>query len=123
MAEKQQPGGFVPPNGNYPSAPPSYQQVMGAQYPDPNKGQIAQGYSTPYPTASGAPPYFQQQGQQNMAQYPNYSQQPQNPNNGGYAYPGKPTPNAVMSYQPPTGYAPYPKVKLYMPLKLIQVIF
>ena len=120
MAEKQQPsGGFVPPTGNYPSAPPSYQQLYGAQDPDPNKGQIAQGYSTPYPTASGAPPYYQQQGQPNMAQYPNYLQQPQAQDNAGYPYPGKPTQNAGMSCQPPTGYAPYPKVKLYIPLKLI----
>jgi len=109
MAEKQQPGGFVPQNGSYPSAPPSYQQAYGAQYPDPNIGQMAPSYSVPYPTASGAPPYYQQV-QQGMAPYPNHSQQPQAPINAGYPYPGGPMPNAPMgSHQPPVGYAPYPK--------------
>ena len=32
MAEKRQPGGFMQPNGNLPSAPPSYQDTFGGQY-------------------------------------------------------------------------------------------
>ena len=107
MAEKGQPGGFIQPNANLPSAPPSYQDTFGAQYQDPSRGQNVAGYSAPYPTASGAPPYYQQ-GQQGMTPYPNYSQPP---NNASYAYPGGPMPSSAMGQQPaPTGYSPYPKV-------------
>jgi len=105
MAEK---GGFYQPNSSFPSAPPSYQDTFGAQYQDPAKNQNAAAYSAPYPTASGAPPYYQQ-GQQGMAPYPNYAQPPQAPNHASYPYPGGPMPKAPMGQQPPTGYAPYPK--------------
>ena len=128
MAEKQQPGGFMPPNSGMPSAPPSYQETYGAQYTDPSKGQPTAGYGAPYPTASGAPPYYQQQGQQAMAPYPNYSQPFQPPSNSGYPYPGGAVPNAQMGApgypyaggvmpnsqaQQPPGHvqSPYPKVR------------
>ena len=121
MAEKGQPGGFVQPNSNLPSAPPTYQEAFGAQYQDPSRGQnAAAGYSAPYPTASGAPPYYQQ-GQQGMAPYPNYSQPPQLPHNASYPYPGGPMPNAPVGQQPPTGYAPYPKVKTELNFKQITI--
>ena len=109
MAGNGQPGGVLPPNSNLPSAPPSYQDTFGAQYQDPSKGQMAGGNSVPYPTASGAPPYYNQ-GQQGMAPYPNYSQPYQVPSNRGYTCPGGPMPNPQMGQQPPSGYSPYPKV-------------
>ena len=139
MAEKQNPGGFYPPNSGMPSAPPSYQEAFGAQYPDPSKGQTTSGYSAPYPTASGAPPYYQQ-GQQAMAPYPNYSQPFQPAINSGYPYAGGAQPNAQMGApgypyaggampnahigaQHPSGpnQSPYPKVQNCRLVQIIQL--
>jgi len=103
MAEKQQqPGGFYPPNSGMPSAPPSYQETFGYQNPShPTPGQAPSPYGAQYPTASGAPAYYQQT-QQAQAPYPNY----------GQPYAGAPAYNVQMvpQQQPPVNVAsPYPK--------------
>ena len=132
MAQKGQPGGFVQPNGNLPSAPPSYQDTFGGQYgnPVPNQiptgssqysnqygnpagQQIPMGNSAPYPTASGEPPYYQQ-GQQGMTPYPTYQQPSQPPQKAGPVYPGGQPMNMSSGFQQqPNGSSPYPKVSIY----------
>jgi len=128
MAQKGQPGGFVQPNDSLPSAPPSYQDTFGGQYGNPVPNQIPTGSSqysnqygnpagqqmpignrAPYPTASGAPPYYQQ-GPQGMTPYPTYQQPAQPPQKSGPAYPwGQPMNMASGFQQQPNGSSPYPK--------------
>ena len=112
MAEKGQPGGFMQPNGNLPSAPPSYQDTFGGQYGSQAPNQIPMGNnSAPYPTASGAPPYYQQGPQPGMTPYPNYPQPSYPPQNKGSPYPGGQYPNMPSGYPPnQAGPSPYPKV-------------
>ena len=119
MAEKGQPGGFVQPNGNLPSAPPSYQETFGGQYGNPGQNQMPMGNkAAPYPTASGAPPYYQQGPQPGMTPYPNYPQPSYPPQNVGAPYPGGQPSNSSMNMSggyPPkqTGPSPYPKVMIF----------
>ena len=117
MAEKQQPGGFVSPSGTgLPSAPPSYQATFGnlpagIPYAQQPMGFVAPNNAAPYPTASGAPPYYQQV-QQTAAPYPNNSQPFYPQGNAGYPTAGGPTTYPPMGGQPPAGMmgSPYPKV-------------
>ena len=119
MAEKGQPGGFMQPNGNLPSAPPSYQETFGGQYGHPGQNQMPMSNNTaPYPTASGAPPYYQQGQQKGVTPYPNYPQPSQPQYNAVPPYPGGQPSNIPMNMaggfpqQQPNGSSPYPKVIL-----------